>query len=174
MTVVMAYDYDKLYGETPDALGEPTPILVDFFNKIDKPNARILDVGCGQGRDALFLARLGHTVVGVDLSQNGIDDMLKVARANNLEVEGIMTDLIKFKPKGMFDYILIDRTLHMLSENDRLAVLDRMLKHVVQNGWVLIADEASNMAGFKSVFQRDKFEWTYEFLERGYLFARRG
>ncbi|WP_342077412.1 methyltransferase domain-containing protein [Yoonia sp. SS1-5] len=68
----MAYDYDKLYAQERDALGQPTAIFVDFFDKIDRKQMRVLDVGCGQGRDAIFIARKGHQVVGVDISANGI------------------------------------------------------------------------------------------------------
>lgn len=169
----MAYDYDKLYGETPNALGEPTPLLVEFFDKIELSNARILDVGCGQGRDALYLARKGHSVVGVDLSKNGIDDLVKAAKAENLAIEGIVADLTPFVPNGAFDYILIDRTLHMLDEADRLAVLKRLLGHTAENGWILLSDEASNMAGFERTFAQSELEWSFEFEKSGYLFARR-
>ena len=55
----MSYDYDALYARTPDALGAPTRAFVDFFDGYDRPNVRVLDIGCGQGRDALFIARLG-------------------------------------------------------------------------------------------------------------------
>lgn len=40
----MAYDYDKLYGETRDALGPPTSLFVDFFGKLDRKDLRVLDV----------------------------------------------------------------------------------------------------------------------------------
>ena len=58
----MAYDYDKLYRSTPRALGEPTELFVDFFKHQAEESLRVLDVGCGQGRDALFIARMGHCV----------------------------------------------------------------------------------------------------------------
>jgi len=75
----MSYNYDKLYGETRDALGAPTSIFVDFFDQFDRTNVRVLDVGCGQGRDAIFIARKDHRVVGVDISPNGIRDLQDVA-----------------------------------------------------------------------------------------------
>lgn len=171
----MAYDYDKLYGETRDALGEPTARIVGFFDSYEVEGARILDVGCGQGRDALFLARRGHRVVGVDLSPNGIRDLVAVAEAEDLAVEGVVADLSDYTPDGIFDVILIDRTLHMLlDEALRLAVLARLLTHVGKGGWVVIADEAANMAGFRGVLEADARKWDIQTPGRGYLFAQRG
>lgn len=169
----MTFDYDKLYGETPDALGQPTAVFVEFFDQFDQDNARVLDVGCGQGRDALFIARQGHRVVGVDLSSNGIADLLANADKENLTIKGIVADISSYTPEGEFDVILIDRTLHMLPENARLSVLDRLLDHVSDTGWLLIADEASNISGFKCVISNHKCEWVQDFAKRGYLFARR-
>lgn len=170
----MTYDYDKLYGETPEALGAPTGRIVAFFDAVEGPGLRVLDVGCGQGRDALFVARRGHTVVGVDLSPNGIRDMVAGAQREGLAVEGVVADITRFEPEGAFDIVLIDRTLHMLTRADRLAVLGRLLDHVVPGGWVLIADEPSNMADITAVLADHVASWRAEVAIRGYLFARRG
>lgn len=169
----MAYDYDKLYGSTPQALGEPTSIFVDFFEQRNEKALRVLDVGCGQGRDALFIARLGHSVVGVDLSPNGIRDLLAMARQESLAIEGIAVDIIEFAPDGDFDVILIDRTLHMLPEKDRLEVLTRLVQNVRSNGWLLISDERSNIQGFRDVIAANSGTWKSELDTRGNLFLQR-
>ncbi|MFK7838513.1 MAG: class I SAM-dependent methyltransferase [Sulfitobacter sp.] len=169
----MAYVYDKLYGETPHALGQPTQIFVDFFERFEKTNLRVLDVGCGQGRDALFIARLGHNVVGVDASANGIRDMRACAKREGLSIEGSVQDIRSFIPSGLFDVILIDRTLHMLTRDERCSTLTRLLEHVETAGWILIADEASNIADFKAVFAGNGPSWSIELQKKGYLFARR-
>ena len=168
----MAYEYDKLYGETPNALGEPTAIFVDFFDQLELKDARVLDVGCGQGRDALFIGRRGHRVVGVDLSPKGIRDLQAAADSEGLAITGIVADVSSFTPEGTFDVVLIDRTLHMLPTSDRLATLAILLDHVADKGWVLIADEASNMADFVDVISAHKAAWHAELSERGYLFVR--
>lgn len=155
----MAYDYDKLYGSTPQALGEPTQVFVDFFERNAAESLRVLDVGCGQGRDALFIARRGHSVVGVDLSPNGIRDLNEAANKENLAIEGVVADISAFDPVGEFDVVLIDRTLHMLPEKDRLDGLARLIAAVPHGGWVLIADEVSNMRGFKDVFAASEQTW---------------
>jgi 2-polyprenyl-3-methyl-5-hydroxy-6-metoxy-1,4-benzoquinol methylase len=169
----MAYNYDELYGKTPNALGEPTAIFVDFFDRFLLENARVLDVGCGQGRDALFIARRGHRVVGVDMSSNGIRDLQAAADMEGLAVESVLADLTKFTPDGAFDVILIDRTLHMLPKPAQLVVLARLLDHVDHQGWVLIADEASNIVGFADVISLNNKDWRTELSERGYLFVQR-
>lgn len=169
----MAYDYDKLYGETRDALGHPTSIFVDFFDRFDQQNVRVLDVGCGQGRDALFIARKGHRVVGLDISVNGIRDLKDAAAQEDLPIEGIVADIVTYKPHGIFDVILIDRTLHMLALPERLAVLETFLDHVSESGWLLIADEASNIKDFEAVIAAHGLKWNTNLSQRGYLFVRR-
>lgn len=155
-------------------MGEPTQVFVDFFEGLSDPNLRVLDIGCGQGRDALFIARMGHRVVGVDLSPNGIRDLNAAAAAENLDIEGIVADIVTFDPAGAFDVVLIDRTLHMLGEADRLAVLKRLIAVVPKGGWVLIADEASNMAGFRGVLASSPATWATTYEKGGTLFVQRG
>jgi SAM-dependent methyltransferase len=168
----MAFDYDKLYAEQPDALGPPTQVFVDFFDGFELKPARILDVGCGQGRDAVFLAEMGHRVVGVDISPNGIRDLTNAAEKRGLPIQGVVADIKTYKPDGLFDVILIDRTLHMLDEVQRNAVLGNLLGHVAPKGWVLIADEASNIPGFREVISADKREWRTHLAKRGTLFLQ--
>jgi len=169
----MVYDYNKLYGTTKAALGEPTQVFVDFFHRLKRDRLRVLDVGCGQGRDALFIARLGHSVVGVDISANGIDDLVNAARLENLEISGITADITRFTPDGDFDVVLIDRTLHMLAEAERLEALGRLVDHVSPDGWLLIADERANIAGIKRCLASQNGNWEIDFEKNGYLFARK-
>lgn len=169
----MTFDYNALYGTTPNALGEPTVYFVDFFARFDRQHARVLDVGCGQGRDALFIARRGHTVVGVDISSNGIRDLEATAEGEGLSIKGVVADVADYTPEGRFDVILIDRTLHMLPRSTRLTVLATLLEHVVENGWLLIADEPSNIGDFERVIADHGARWNLEFRHRGYLFAHR-
>lgn len=168
----MAYDYDKLYRETPNALGSPTQIFVDFFRTYPNAQAQVLDVGCGQGRDALFIARLGHHVVGVDMAANGIRDMAKVASAEGLNIDGIVADITRYHPAQNFDVILIDRTLHMLETEPRQVVLGRLLNHITPGGHVLIADEKANMAGFRKTIKNHPSSWDETYAKGGYLFLQ--
>ena len=108
--------YDKYY-QTEDLFGAAYPELIEFFGSI-KEKGRVLDLGCGQGRDAIPLARLGYAVTGVDISKVGIDQMNKVAEAERLDLRGIVADIFEFEDFDNYDFILLDSMFHF-TRNDR-------------------------------------------------------
>jgi 2-polyprenyl-3-methyl-5-hydroxy-6-metoxy-1,4-benzoquinol methylase len=102
--------YDKHY-KTEEYFGDPYPELINFLSGIS-PKGKLLDLGCGQGRDAIPLARLGFKVTGIDSSSTGIDQMLKIAQEEGLTLKGILGDIYKFKGIERFDIILLDSMFH--------------------------------------------------------------
>lgn len=169
----MATDYDKIYRETRHALGPPTRVIVDFFEAYAGTGASVLDIGCGQGRDALFIARLGHRVTAVDQSPAGIGDLETESSREALPVTCVIADLRAYAPNDMFDVVLADRTLHMLGKSERLDLLRRLERLVVPEGHVLIADEASNIDAFEAVFDASSRTWDTIRKLRGFLFMQR-
>lgn len=169
----MATDYDKVYRDSRHALGAPTKEFVSFFESYQRDHATVLDVGCGQGRDALFIARLGHSVTGIDQSPSGIRDLLKDASIEGLEIEAEVADIRDYLPYRSYDIVLIDRTLHMLKPEERLSVLRKLLACTSECAAVLIADERSNISSFESVFTESESDWMPILKRRGYLFFQR-
>ncbi len=102
--------YDKYY-EKPDYFGKPYIGLIDFF-KNHKPKGMVLDLGCGQGRDALALARLGYSVKGVDISKVGVDQMMRIAKKESLNITGEVGDVFAYPITDEFDIVLLDSMLH--------------------------------------------------------------
>ena len=68
-----------------------------FFENYDDECATVHDSGCGQGRDALFIARKGHSVLGVDTAQTGIEQLLEEAESKKLAVDGVITDITNYE-----------------------------------------------------------------------------
>ena len=169
----MATDYELFYRENRHGLGEPTKEFVRFFDEYDQIRAKVLDVGCGQGRDALFIARLGHSVTAVDLSPSGISDLQNDATVEGLAIQTVVTDIRDYRTRRRFDVILIDRTLHILGAEERKAVLQKLLGLSKHGGYILIADERSNMPAFKAVLDASKWNWQTTLERRGFLFVRR-
>ena len=68
---------EKKYENSRNVCSEPFPEIVEFFENYDDECATFLDTGCGQGRDALFIARKVHSVLRLDSVQTGIEQMLE-------------------------------------------------------------------------------------------------
>ena len=49
------------------------------------------------GRDSLYIARKGHYVLGVDASQTGISQMPEEADRDNLNVDGVVADIVDYE-----------------------------------------------------------------------------
>ena len=93
-------------------------------------------MGCGQGRDALFITHKGHTVLGVDAVQTAIKKMLKLAVLENLIVNGIFAGNIDFDVYDVYDVVLIDRILHILQRDKiRNEVLEKYSSIVCCDGY---------------------------------------
>ena len=169
----MATDYELFYRENRHGLGEPTKEFVRFFDEYDQVGVKALDVGCGQGRNALFIARLGHSVTAFDISTSGIGDLRNDAAAEGLAIEAEVADIRDYRSRRRFDVILIDRTLHMLNSEEREAVLQNLLGLSKRGAYILIADERSNIPAFKVVLEASQWKWLTTLERRGFLFVRR-
>jgi SAM-dependent methyltransferase len=111
----MAEAYDKYY-QTKDLFGAPYPELLAFFEQYSK-KGKVLDLGCGQGRDAIALARLGYTVTGVDSSKVGVEQMIHTVNNENLRLHGMVGDIYAFDPFNAFDIILLDSMFHFTKKD---------------------------------------------------------
>lgn len=151
----MTVKYDQYYKEGPDALGPPTKRLVDFLTQHLPKDASVLDVGCGQGRDAVWLARAGHPVTGIDPSSVGIAQLRDIAAKQSLPITAHVADLESFPLTETYDCVLFDRTLHMLDKADRIAGFKRLLSALNPAGSVVVLDEAPNLAGLRAVIPAD-------------------
>ena len=144
-----------------------------FFRNLEQKTASVLNVGCGQGRDALFIARLGHVVTAIDLSPSGISDLQRDAAAEELAIFAEVADITEYKSSKRFDVIVIDRTLHMLALDERLAALVKLVGLSKSGTHVLIADERSNLPAFRSILEASQWNWTMTLERRGFLFCQR-
>jgi len=69
---------------------------------------RALDLGCGTGRNALWLARQGWNVTGVDASRVGLDMALAQAGRDDLTVHAVQGDLLDFVPAvASYDLVVV-------------------------------------------------------------------
>jgi tellurite methyltransferase len=104
--------WDERYkiGDWAD-IDEPAEIIEDAEAWLDPPGL-VLDLACGAGRNALYLARRGFTVIAVDISWEGLRRLSLRARDERLAVHPVHADLEHFElPVEKFDVIINTRFL---------------------------------------------------------------
>ena len=69
----------------------PSTLLNDWIERL--PRGRALDLACGAGRNALFLAREGFKVTGIDISAMGLERAQANAHREGLEIDWLQRDL---------------------------------------------------------------------------------
>lgn len=90
-------DWDERYHRGDHVTLEPNPLLVRVAETLS--TGRALDVACGAGRHALFLARRGWRVTAVDASRVGVEITRERARRMNVDVDARVADL----ERGQFE-----------------------------------------------------------------------
>ncbi len=109
--------WDKKYGRGDYVYGKtPAKFLVENYHYI-KPGGTVLDMGMGEGRNAVFLSQKGYKVTGVDISSVAVKKARKLAKEQGTNINGVVASLTEYKiPAETFDAILafyyVDRDLN--------------------------------------------------------------
>jgi len=133
-----------LYGTEPTSVARR---LAPFFRSHGVRT--ILDAGCGSGRDALFYARKGFAVTGVDLSGQAIRRAQEQARSVGLAATFLRDDLLDSAlPSGSFDAVVAIHLVHLLPEDARRAAVNQFWRLARDGGLVVMANYSTAEAGF--------------------------
>ena len=112
----------------------PTVDVKEFYEIFPK-NCSVLDVGCGEGRNAIFMASLGNTVDAFDISANGIQKAKEIARAAGVSVHFFCCDLKEFVFEKDYDVILSHGVLHLPQKEIRDVFIENMQRHTRPGGY---------------------------------------
>ena len=106
---------------------------------------RALDLACGEGQNAIWLATLGWRVIGVDYSEVAIAKARARAERDGVEVDFTCADLVTYEPEsGAFDLVLV-LYLHIPAAKRR-GVLERAAASVAPGGtFLLVGHDLQNL-----------------------------
>lgn len=98
--------WDMVYNTRNYVFGkEPAKFLKDNIKLL--PMGRVLDLAMGEGRNAVYMARKGYQVDGVDISEVGLRKAKRLAREYRVSINAINADLTHYKIKPeTYDVIL--------------------------------------------------------------------
>jgi len=127
--------FDKLYRGEPVVEGGPAPAGVPWDVHQAQPrlmelealggfSGEVLDIGCGLGDNAIYLASRGHSVTGLDGSPAAIDEARRRAAAAGVTVTFDVADATDLKGyDGRFDTVVDSALYHCLDENGQQAYI---------------------------------------------------
>lgn len=104
--------WDEKWAARPDDLLHPHPLLAENAHLLD--GGRALDLACGRGQNAIWLALHGYEVLGVDISGRALGAAMEVAREQEVArlVRFERVDLDRWPiPEAAFDLICVFRFL---------------------------------------------------------------
>lgn len=117
--------------------GKPSELVVNIAEKLPK-NLKALDLGCGEGRNAIYLANMGFVTSAVDISESGIEKLNTVASEKNLKVASSVCDMRKYNFPHEFDFIVCKGCLHLINRNEWKIVLENMKKFTTCGGYHIV------------------------------------
>ena len=119
-TMVMRNFYRKAAGD-PKRLpwhSDQPPRLLTAAVAQRNGRGRALDVGCGSGIFAAYMASQGMEVIAVDMLPEAIAMAQAVAAQQVAQVECVQADVLSFQPGKTFDLVLDSGCLHTMSGSD--------------------------------------------------------
>jgi len=133
--------FNAMYGGRDCYYGlEVRPEFSDYFDHRDLAGLSALDLGCGEGRYSLYLAKKGCRMLGIDESEVGLEKLEKMAAAENLPVTTHLTDIEAFAfPEASFDVIVAATILDHLPDALRRRVIEG-IKSALKPGGILYAN----------------------------------
>lgn len=114
---------------------EPSPMCYEVM-RLRPPirPLRLLDVGCGEGKDAVFFARNGYRVTAFDVAQAGVDKARRLADSLGVPLHAFQANLLDFRLESEFDVIFSSGVLHYLPPEQRGEILGSYQAHTALGG----------------------------------------
>lgn len=101
--------WNAKYAPDEYVMGDAPKAILKLIEPSLPKSGRALDIACGEGQNAVWLAERGLKVTGVDISARGLDKMNRLAREHGVEarVTGIQHDLDRGLPDAKGPFILV-------------------------------------------------------------------
>jgi cyclopropane fatty-acyl-phospholipid synthase-like methyltransferase len=132
-------NYDQVYGDNPEYFGSEASSLLEKFAQHVPARARILDIGVGQGRNCLPLARRGCQVTGIDNSGVAIETVREQAGKENLSVKLWQGNYLDYEPtEAPFDVVLCFGLLQTLDRSQGASLIHRLRVWIRPGGMVFV------------------------------------
>jgi SAM-dependent methyltransferase len=125
-------------GPAPWDVGQPQPAIVRLASKGGFAGT-VLDAGCGTGENALYLASLGSSVLGVDVAETALAIARAKAAGRGINVEFAAADAFELERLGRkFDTVLDCGLFHTFDGDERSTYVASLASVTERNGTLYV------------------------------------
>lgn len=147
--------WNKIYSDTDGYLEKPDEIITRIVSEY--PIETSLDVGAGNGRHSIFLAREGIRVKAIDISREGLKLLSKNAASIGLNIETEVISVFDYYDSNKYDLVLsTGGALNFIDKAASIQVIQRLKNNVQDGGYMYVT---------VFTFHDNAFSRQYEFAE---------
>jgi SAM-dependent methyltransferase len=134
----LPWDASYYGGPAPWDIGQPQPAIVRLASAGGIAGS-VLDAGCGTGENALHVASLGFSVLGVDVAETALAMARQKARERGLEVEFVLADAFHLERLGrVFQTVLDCGLFHTCDADERQAYVASLASVTAHGGTLYV------------------------------------
>lgn len=122
--------WNNIYENHIPAWGIKHAKILEKFKKYFQKNSNILDIGCGEGRNSIYLYNLGYNVTGIDFSETAIE----YALSKKSGCKFYIMDILNLKIDKKFNVIIDFGVFHFIPDEYKKSYVDNIYNMLVDNG----------------------------------------
>ncbi len=131
------HNYEKVYCDTDEYYWGVAPsqmCLKVVSLMLPDRHLKLLDIGCGEGKDAVFFARCGYDVSAFDASEAGIEKVKRLAAKANVFVNAFVADIWNYRLDCSYDILYSSGALHYIKPELRDEIIGDYRMHTNTGG----------------------------------------
>jgi tellurite methyltransferase len=118
---------------------EPNDLCLKLLKRMPPTKPwKLLDIGCGEGKDAVFLARCGYDVSAFDISATGLKKAGRLAAQAKVQIETVRADIWDFRLDTDYDILYSSGVLHYIRPDLRDEIMANYQAHLNPNGLAVL------------------------------------
>lgn len=99
---------------------------------------KLIDIGCGEGKDAVFFARCGYDVSAFDISEAGLDKAKRLAEKTRVPIRTFRADMLDYRLDENYDVLYSSGVLHYIRPELRDEIMENYKTHVNTGGFAAL------------------------------------
>ncbi len=131
--------FENRYRQQKNIFGEKPLDLVEKAAELLPPKATVADLGAGEGRNSLFLARQGFSVLALDAAPTAVERLREIAAKEKLPLRAKVADVSQYQFKQEFDLVIAVGLLHFLPQETGHQLVARMKAATKKGGFNVVA-----------------------------------